>query len=44
MVAVIEVVQMFFLFVMIVHKNPFATYLTTAPVDGRGLNPLLQNP
>ena len=43
-VAVIAVVQMFFLFVMIVHKNPFATYLTQAPVDGRGLNPLLQNP
>ena len=43
-VAVIAVVQMFFLFVMIVHKNPFATYLTEIPVDGRGLNPLLQNP
>jgi cytochrome c-type biogenesis protein CcmF len=43
-VAVISVVQMFFLFVMIVHKNPFATYLMQAPMDGRGLNPLLQNP
>jgi cytochrome c-type biogenesis protein CcmF len=43
-VAVIAVVQMFFLFVMIVHKNPFATYLTQVPLDGRGLNPLLQNP
>ena len=43
-VAVIAVVEMFFLFVMIVHKNPFATYLTQAPIDGRGLNPLLQNP
>ena len=42
-VAVIAVVQMFFLFLMIVHTNPFATYLTQAPVDGRGLNPLLQN-
>ena len=42
-VAVISVVQMFFLFVMIVHKNPFATYLTQTPLDGRGLNPLLQN-
>jgi cytochrome c-type biogenesis protein CcmF len=42
-VAVIAVVQMFFLFVMIVHKNPFATYLTQSPIDGRGLNPLLQN-
>ena len=43
-VAVIASVQMFFLFLMIVHNNPFATYLTQAPVDGRGLNPLLQNP
>ena len=43
-VAVIAVVQMFFLFLMIVNNNPFATYLTQAPVDGRGLNPLLQNP
>ena len=43
-VAVIAVVQMFFLFLMIAHNNPFATYLTQIPVDGRGLNPLLQNP
>ena len=43
-VAVIGAVQLFFLFVMIVHKDPFATYLTETPVDGRGLNPLLQNP
>ncbi len=43
-VAVIASVQLFFLFVMIVHKDPFATYLTEAPGDGRGLNPLLQNP
>ncbi len=43
-VAVISVVEMFFLFVMIVHKNPFTTYLTAAPTDGQGLNPLLQNP
>ena len=43
-VAVIASVQMFFLFLMIVHKDPFVTYLTQAPVDGRGLNPLLQNP
>lgn len=43
-VATIAVVQMFFLFIMIVNKNPFATYLMEAPSDGRGLNPLLQNP
>ena len=43
-VAVIGAVQLFFLFVMIAHKDPFATYLTETPIDGRGLNPLLQNP
>ena len=34
---------MFFLFLMIVHNNPFNTYLTQVPADGNGLNPLLQN-
>lgn len=43
-VATIAVVEMFFLFLMVVHNNPFSTYLTQAPADGRGLNPLLQNP
>ena len=43
-VAVIASVQMFFLFLMIVHNDPFTTYLTQTPVNGRGLNPLLQNP
>src|SRR5919108_3274233 len=42
-VAVIACVQMFFLFVMALHNNPFSTFLTEAPTDGRGLNPLLQN-
>ncbi|OFV92956.1 MAG: hypothetical protein A3H95_12745 [Acidobacteria bacterium RIFCSPLOWO2_02_FULL_64_15] len=42
-VATISAVQMFFVYLMIVHKNPFATYLTGAPADGEGLNPLLQN-
>jgi cytochrome c-type biogenesis protein CcmF len=42
-VAVISCVQMFFLFLMAVHNNPFSTFLTEAPTDGRGLNPLLQN-
>src|SRR5687768_3623031 len=42
-VAVISGVQMFFLFLMIVHNNPFNTYLTEVPPDGNGLNPLLQN-
>ena len=42
-VAVICGVQMFFLFLMIIHNNPFNTYLTAVPPDGNGLNPLLQN-
>jgi cytochrome c-type biogenesis protein CcmF len=42
-VATIATVQMFFLYLMVIHKNPFATYLTTVPADGDGLNPLLQN-
>src|SRR5262252_3866208 len=43
-VAVISSVEMFFLYLMVVHKNPFTTFLTEAPTDGRGLNPLLQTP
>jgi cytochrome c-type biogenesis protein CcmF len=42
-VATIAVVEMFFLFLMVVHKNPFTTFLTPPPTDGKGLNPLLQN-
>jgi cytochrome c-type biogenesis protein CcmF len=42
-VAVIAVVEMFFLYLMIVHNNPFETFLTERPADGTGLNPLLQN-
>ena len=42
-VAVISVVEVFFLFLMIVHNNPFETYLTETRTDGRGLSPLLQN-
>ena len=42
-VATISVVEMFFIFLMVVHNNPFSTYLTTTPVEGKGLNPLLQN-
>src|SRR4051812_10947752 len=42
-VATISTVQMFFLFLMIAHKNPFTTFLTAAPTEGEGLNPLLQN-
>src|SRR5450759_3482860 len=42
-VATISAVQMFFLYLMVAHQNPFTTYLTAAPTDGQGLNPLLQN-
>jgi len=42
-VSVIAATEMFFIFLMIIHKNPFSTFLTTPPADGAGLNPLLQN-
>jgi len=42
-VATIMVVQVFFLSILIFHKNPFTTFLTQPPADGEGLNPLLQN-
>src|SRR5436190_3893937 len=42
-VATIALVQMFFLYLMVVHKNPFTTVLGAAPADGQGLNPQLQN-
>src|SRR5215210_606636 len=42
-VAVIASVEMFFIFLMVVHNNPFSTFLAQAPTDGKGLNPLLQN-
>ena len=42
-VAVISVVEMFFLFLMVIHNNPFETFITSTPTDGKGLNPLLQN-
>ncbi len=42
-VATISAVNMFFIFLMVVHNNPFETSLAGAPADGRGLNPLLQN-
>ncbi len=41
--AVVMFVQMFFLIMLIFAMNPFAT-LPTPPADGRGLNPLLENP
>jgi cytochrome c-type biogenesis protein CcmF len=42
-VAIISGVEMFFLFLMVIHNNPFSTFITSTPTDGEGLNPLLQN-
>ena len=42
-VAVISAVEMFFIFIMVVHNNPFSTFVAASPADGKGLNPLLQN-
>ena len=42
-VATIMGVQIFFLTLLLFTKNPFSTYLTAPPIDGQGLNPLLQN-
>ncbi|HVK86559.1 MAG TPA: cytochrome c-type biogenesis CcmF C-terminal domain-containing protein [Kofleriaceae bacterium] len=42
-VATIMVVQLFFLSLLIFTKDPFATFLTPPPPDGKCLNPLLQN-
>src|SRR5437773_7065351 len=42
-VATVSTVQMFFLYLMVAHKNPFTTFLGAPPADGEGLNPLLQN-
>ncbi len=42
-VAVISATEMFFIFLMVVHNNPFSTFVTPPPAEGRGLNPLLQN-
>src|SRR6188474_519450 len=43
-VAVITITEAFFLFLMVIHRNPFDTFLTQAPTEGKGLSPLLQNP
>jgi cytochrome c-type biogenesis protein CcmF len=43
-VATVAVVEMFFLFLMVVHNNPFETFLLDVPRDGQGMNPLLQTP
>ncbi|MFI5179581.1 MAG: heme lyase CcmF/NrfE family subunit, partial [Vicinamibacterales bacterium] len=42
-IVTISVTEMFFLFLMVIHNNPFETFLTQVPPAGQGLNPLLQN-
>src|SRR5258708_7951247 len=42
-VATIMVVQVFFISLLIFTKNPFSTFITNPPIDGKGLNPALQN-
>jgi cytochrome c-type biogenesis protein CcmF len=42
-VATMAIVEMFFLFLMVIHNNPFTTFLASSHADGQGLNPLLQN-
>lgn len=42
-IATLMVIADFFLFLILYHKNPFATFLGEAPTVGNGLNPLLQN-
>jgi cytochrome c-type biogenesis protein CcmF len=37
-------VALYFLTLLLFVANPFETFLANAPTDGRGLNPLLQNP
>jgi cytochrome c-type biogenesis protein CcmF len=42
-VVTIAVTEMFFILLMVVHNNPFSTFVASVPAEGRGLNPLLQN-
>src|SRR5262249_30092233 len=42
-IGTIAVVACFFLALLLSSKNPFTTFLTAPPAEGRGLNPLLQN-
>ena len=42
-VSTMAATEMFFIFLMVIHKNPFATFVTQTPAQGAGLNPLLQN-
>src|SRR5919112_6421556 len=37
-VSVVSAVEMFFIFLMVVHNNPFSTFLGATPAEGEGLN------
>ncbi|MCK5799528.1 MAG: cytochrome c biogenesis protein CcsA, partial [Deltaproteobacteria bacterium] len=43
-IAILMSVVLFFGVLMVLHSNPFLAYLGEAPLTGKGLNPLLQNP
>ena len=43
-VAVLMGITTFFLVLLVFMKNPFETFLAMTPPEGKGLNPLLQNP
>ncbi len=43
-IATLMVVALFFISMLCFSANPFELYLAGAPTDGKGLNPLLQNP
>lgn len=42
-VATLMSIASFFLFLIVFHKNPFDQFLSEAPTQGQGLNPILQN-
>ena len=42
-VSVLAATEMFFIFLMVIHNNPFSTFLANPPAEGKGLTPLLQN-
>src|SRR3954468_9314267 len=42
-IAIISATEMLFIFIMLVHNNPFGTFVAGGPADGKGLNPPLPN-
>ncbi len=43
-ITILMAIQVFFLLLLIFEKRPFDTFMTEAPIQGKGLNPLLQDP